>query len=92
MAHERLTRRDYERGLPDYHDPTAGFGGAAPTYSALTLRIVLAGLSIVLCIGGAVMFALLDTVWGSVVLGVLAVVMVVDLGWVIHRKRRGEPG
>lgn len=92
MEHDRLTRQDYQRGLPDYHDPTAGFGGAAPTYSALTLRIVLAGLSIVLCIGGAVIFALLDAVWGSVVLGVLAVVMMVDLGWVIHRKRRGEPG
>ena len=33
----RRTREDYERGLPDHHDPTAGFGGAAPTYSALTL-------------------------------------------------------
>ena len=37
------TRADYERGLPGYHDPTAGFGGAAPARSALTLRAVLAG-------------------------------------------------
>ncbi|MGH3785762.1 MAG: hypothetical protein ACRDRG_04275 [Pseudonocardiaceae bacterium] len=28
----------------------------------------------------------------GVVLAVLAVVAMVDLGWVIHRKRRGEPG
>src|SRR4051794_22833762 len=27
----RRTCEDYERGLPDYHDPTAGFGGAALT-------------------------------------------------------------
>lgn len=88
----RLTREDYERGLPDYHDPTGGWAGAAPMYSALTLRIVLASISIVLSIGGAVLFALFDQIWGTVVLAVLAVVMVVDLLWVIHRKRRGEPG
>ena len=23
-------REEYERGLDDYHDPTAGFGGAPP--------------------------------------------------------------
>jgi hypothetical protein len=28
----------------------------------------------------------------GVVLAVLAAVALVDLGWVIHRKRRGEPG
>lgn len=29
-------------GGPDYHDPTAGIGGAPPASSALTLRLVLA--------------------------------------------------
>ncbi|MGH4017049.1 MAG: hypothetical protein ACRDSL_24605 [Pseudonocardiaceae bacterium] len=37
-SHRRRTRADYERGLPGYHDPTAGFGGASPALSALTLR------------------------------------------------------
>ncbi|MEU3269420.1 DUF6343 family protein [Saccharomonospora sp. NPDC006951] len=86
------TRKDYERGLPDYHDPTGGFGGAAPAYSALTLRIVLAAISVLVCAGAAVLFALYGVVWATVVLCVLAVGMAVDLGWVIHRKRRGEPG
>ncbi|MBD0323811.1 MAG: hypothetical protein ICV72_10555, partial [Aldersonia sp.] len=43
----RLTREDFERGLDDYHDPTAGFGGAAPARSALTLRLVLAAFGLV---------------------------------------------
>ena len=38
----RRSREDYKRGLPEYHDPTAGFGGATPARSALTLRAVLA--------------------------------------------------
>lgn len=86
------TRAEYERGLPDYHDPTGGIGGAAPAYSALTLRIVLASLSIVLCAAAAVLFAVNDLMWGAVFLGLLAVGCVADLIWVIHRKRRGEPG
>ena len=74
IPHERpRTREEYARGLPNYHDPTAGYGGAAPTYSALTLRLVLAALAIVLCLGAAVL-------------------CVVDFAWVLHRKRRGEPG
>ncbi|TLW94374.1 hypothetical protein FFT09_00215 [Saccharomonospora piscinae] len=86
------SREDYARGLPDYHDPTAGFGGAAPAYSALTLRIVLATLAVVLAIGGAVLFAYADAWWGTVLLGLVAVGSAVDLAWVVHRKRRGEPG
>jgi hypothetical protein len=88
----RRTRADYERGLPDYHDPTAGFGGAAPTYSALTLRIVLAAVGVVVGIAGAVLFAVNDVPVLAVLLGLFALGMAVDLGWVIHRKRRGEPG
>ncbi|WP_167175880.1 DUF6343 family protein [Saccharomonospora amisosensis] len=91
--HDRpRTREEYERGLPDYHDPTGGFGGAAPAYSALTLRIVLASLAVVLGIAGAVLFAWFGIIWGAVVLGVLAAGSAVDLGWVVRRKRRGEPG
>lgn len=88
----RLSRQEYAQGLPDYHDPTAGFGGAAPAQSALTLRIVLAVVAILLCVAAAVVFAMADVPWAVVVLAVLAVVSAVDLGWVVHRKRRGEPG
>jgi hypothetical protein len=86
------TRADYERGLPDYHDPTAGFGGAAPTYSALTLRAVLAAFGLVFAVGAAWIgfasgFSLLG--WAMVVVAAIALG---DLAWVLHRKRRGEPG
>ena len=86
------TRADYERGLPDHHDPTAGFGGASPALSALTLRAVLAAFGLVFCAGAAwFAFAAGVPVLGWV-LAVLAVVALVDLAWVLHRKRRGEPG
>ncbi|NKQ55047.1 hypothetical protein HFP15_19375 [Amycolatopsis sp. K13G38] len=86
------TREEYERGLPNYHDPTAGYGGAAPTYSALTLRLVLAALAVVLCIGAAVLFGAVHMWWATVLLAVVAVGSVIDFAWVLHRKRRGEPG
>lgn len=86
------TREEYERGLPDYHDPTGGYGGAAPAYSALTLRIVLASVAVVLCVAAAVLFAFVGSLWATVFLAVLAAGSAVDLAWVIHRKRRGEPG
>jgi hypothetical protein len=35
-------RERFARGLAGYHDPLAGFGGAPPALSALTLRLVLA--------------------------------------------------
>lgn len=87
----KLTREDYERGLPDYHDPTAGFGGAAPAYSALTLRLWLAGFGIVFCVVAGILWLGVQT-WLGIVLFVVAAGLVVDFGWVLHRKRRGEPG
>src|SRR4051794_41688693 len=54
----RRSREDYERGLPDYHDPTAGLGGAAPAQSALTLRLVLATFGLLVCVAGGVAFLL----------------------------------
>src|SRR4029453_17089892 len=50
------SRKDYEQGLPDYHDPTAGFGGAPPAQSALTLRLVLAVFGLVVCVAGGILF------------------------------------
>lgn len=88
----KRSRADYERGLPGYHDPTAGFGGAAPARSALTLRAVLAGFGVVVCAVGAVLARQMALGWFAVALLVLGLVALVDLAWVLHRKRRGEPG
>ncbi|HEY4627169.1 MAG: hypothetical protein JF630_03300 [Geodermatophilales bacterium] len=89
----RRSREDYERGLPDYHDPTAGLGGAAPAQSALTLRLVLATFGLLVCVAGGVAFLLVGApVWPAVVLFVLAAVALVDLVVVARRKARGEPG
>lgn len=82
----------YERGLDDYHDPTAGVGGAPSARSALTLRLWLAGFGLVCCGVGAGIAAWAGAGLFAVVLGVLAAVAAVDLGWVAYRKRRGEPG
>lgn len=92
MAREPRTREDYERGLPDYHDPTGGFGGAAPAYSALTFRAVLAAFGLLACVAGCVAMALIDLPWAVVAFAVVGVICLVDLAWVLHRKRRGEPG
>jgi membrane protein implicated in regulation of membrane protease activity len=89
----RRSREDYERGLPNYHDPTAGFGGAAPAQSALTLRLILALFGLVVCVAGGVIFLLAGVpVWVAVVLFVFAAVALVDLVVIIRRKARGEPG
>jgi hypothetical protein len=85
-------RADYERGLPDYHDPTAGFGGAAPARSALTLRAWLAGFGVVVCLVGAGLAIYLGITWFAWLMGVVALVAAVDLAWILHRKSRGEPG
>jgi hypothetical protein len=87
------SREDYERGLPDYHDPTAGFAGAPPAQSALTLRLVLAAFGLVVCVAGGILFLAAGLpVWTAVVLFVLGAVAVVDAVVIIRRKARGEPG
>jgi len=87
------SRADYERGLPDHHDPTAGLGGAPPAQSALTLRLVLATFGLVVCVvGGVVVLAAGAPAWSAVVLFVLGAVALVDLVVVARRKLRGEPG
>ena len=87
------SRRDYERGLPDHHDPTAGIGGAPPARSALTVRLVLAAFGLVVCLGAGLLWLAADLpTWPAVVLLVLAAVAAVDLGVVARRKARGEPG
>jgi Flp pilus assembly protein TadB len=89
----RRSREDYERGLPDYHDPTAGFAGAAPAQSALTLRLILAAFGLVVCVAGGVVLLLAGVpVWVAVIFFVLGAAALVDLAVVIRRKARGEPG
>jgi Flp pilus assembly protein TadB len=93
MEEPDRSREDYERGLPDHHDPTAGFAGAPPAQSALTLRLVLAVFGLLVCVaGGILLLAAGVPVWPAVVLFVLAAVALVDLVVVIRRKARGEPG
>ncbi|MFI9011109.1 DUF6343 family protein [Actinosynnema sp. NPDC053489] len=64
----------------------------APPRSALTLRLWLAGFGVVFTAVAAVLCVRAGVTWAAVLLGVLAVVLVVDFGWVVHRKRRGDPG
>jgi hypothetical protein len=89
----RRSREEYERGLPDYHDPTAGFAGAAPAQSALTLRLIQAVFGVLICVAGGVIFLVAGVpVWLAIALFVFAAVALVDLVVVIRRKARGEPG
>ena len=89
---KRRTRADYEQGLPDYHDPTAGVGGSTPARSALTLRAVLAVFGLVVAAAGAWFAFRAGLTAFAWVLVVIAVVALVDLVWILIRKGRGEPG
>jgi hypothetical protein len=83
----------YHRGLPGYHDPTAGIGGAAPATSALTLRLWLAVLGLVICTAFAIWLYLINAPTGFVLaLLAAAAVAVIDIAVILRRKRRGEPG
>jgi hypothetical protein len=73
----------------DYHDPTAGLGGAPPARSALGLRLALAIFGVVVCAGGAVAFAVVGAPAGTVAMAVLAAVAVVDIV-VVARRIRSE--
>jgi hypothetical protein len=93
MAEDDSEHRDPQsRARPDYHDPLAGFGGAPPAQSALTLRLVLAAFGLVVCAGGAVGAALAGSTGFCVLFAVLALAALVDIGVVVRRKLRGEPG
>jgi hypothetical protein len=87
------SREDYARGLPDHHDPTAGFAGAPPAQSALTLRLVLALFGLVVSVAGGLGWLATDLpAWPAVVLFVLGAVALVDVVVILRRKARGEPG
>jgi hypothetical protein len=82
-----------DQARDDYHDPTAGIGGAPPARSALTLRMILACWGFLICAGGAA--ALLIAVNAPIpaaVAAFLAATAAADFAVVARRKRRGEPG
>ena len=91
---EGRSREDYARGLPDHHDPTAGFAGAPPAQSALTLRLVLAVFGLVICVVGGIFLLQLDPVPVAfpILLFVMAAIAAVDIVVIVRRKARGEPG
>jgi hypothetical protein len=93
MPDDESRRGREDRARQDYHDPTAGFGGAAPARSALTLRLVLATFGLIVCALGAAAFVILaDEPVLAGILAFLAAVAVADLVVVTRRKLRGEPG
>lgn len=92
-SEDQPNRGPRSQARPDHHDPTGGLWGAAPAASALTLRMVLAVLGLVTCIGGVVWSQAVDgPLWLVVVLVLLAVVAVIDIVVIARRKARGEPG
>ena len=92
-AERQRERERFADGLPGYHDPLAGFGGAPPARSALTLRLVLAVFGLVVCGGGAVVLAAAGApVAFTVAIALLAAIAIIDIAVIVRRKRRGEPG
>ena len=92
-SHRSVGEERYRKGLPGYHDPTSGIGGAAPALSALTLRLCLALLGMVTCTALAIWLYGMDVPVGFVVvLVMLAAAGAVDIAVILRRKRRGEPG
>jgi hypothetical protein len=83
----------YGKGLPGYHDPTAGIGGAAPAISALTLRLCLAVFGLVISTAFAIwLYVIKAPIVFLVVLVTLATTAAIDIAVIVRRKRRGEPG
>ena len=86
-------RERYRKGLPGYHDPTAGIGGAPLALSALTLRLCLAVSGVFTCTALAIWLYVMDVPIGFVLLLVLlAGGGVINVVVIVRRKRRGEPG
>jgi hypothetical protein len=83
--------RPVDEDALDYHDPTAGIGGAPPARSALGLRLALAIFGVVVCAVSAATFATVGSAAGAVIFALCAVVAVVDavvVGRRLHRERR----
>lgn len=77
----------------DYHDPTAGIGGAPPAASALALRAWLATTALALCLAGIVATVVVSgPVALTVVLAVVGLTAVADLSIIATRTRRRRSG
>lgn len=86
-------RKRYEKGLPDYRDPTSGWGGAAPAYSALTLRLVLASFGLLVALGFTIWAVATGVSIGYIGFAVaIMVIAAINIFFVARRKVRGEPG
>jgi hypothetical protein len=72
----------------DYHDPTAGIGGAPPARSALPLRLVLAVFGLLTCSAGAAALIVVGAPAPGAVFAALALLAGVDAGIVIRRLGR----
>lgn len=93
MRPESSPRPAPDRGRDDYHDPTAGIGGAPPARSALTLRLILASWGFLLCAAGAAaLLIVVNAPIPAAVAAFLAAVAAIDCAVVARRKRHGEPG
>lgn len=76
----------------DYHDPTAGWAGAPPARSALTLRLLLAVFGVLTCTAAAVAFVIVvDEPAIAGILAALALVALIDAIVVTARKRTESP-
>ena len=92
-SHDSVGEERYRKGLPGYHDPTAGIGGAAPAYSALTLRLWLAAFGLFTSTALVIWLVVIKAPIGFVVvLVMLAATAAIDIAVIVRRKRRGEPG
>jgi hypothetical protein len=86
--------RPYRAGRRDYDDPDplAGFAGAPPARSALTLRLVLAAFGLLFCVAAAVGTAIWRAWLLMAALIILGLVALVDLVVVVRGTGRGGPG
>ncbi len=83
----------YRSGLPGHHDPTAGIGGAAPGQSAFDTSSRSGGLRVVQLRSAGDLAVLTEAPMALVIVTViLGAVAAIDLGVIVRRKRRGEPG
>ena len=93
MPDRRPTRSREDLAREDYHDPTAGFAGAPPARSALTLRLVLAAFGLLVCgLSAAAFLVLVSEPLIAGVLAFFAAAAIADIVVVTRRKLRGEPG
>jgi Family of unknown function (DUF6343) len=91
--HRKYTPQEREaHAREDYHDPTAGFAGAPPARSALTLRLILASFGLLACTAGAVVFLLVSQPVFAGIFAFFAAAALLDLAVVARRKLGGEPG